>query len=168
MRTRLFSELLLLFANDLQVGDGMALDCPLRPSRSAGGEEDVLQVERRASSDLFDAAVEDSVGRLLEGDLDGHAREVGHVGSVVIKRCGCRRCIANSDGMLLILDMTPVRVSVCATRDGMADVEVLCGVLFGAEMSMVAREQARLGRRCLERSSESFCCSNFCCQPLSR
>lgn len=146
MRTRLFSELLLLFANDLQVGDGVALDRPLCPCRSAGREEDVFQIKRRTSSNLFDAAVEDGAGRLLESDLDGHAREVGHAGGgVVIERCGCRWYVVNSDGIVM-LDKAPVRVSVCAIRDGMADVEVWCGVSFGGR-SMVVREQARLGRR---------------------
>lgn len=69
--------LLLVFSNDLQIGNSSALHRPLRLARAGVGEEDVDEGERTICH-FSHAALQDSVGRLLESDLDGRASEVGH------------------------------------------------------------------------------------------
>ena len=73
--------LLLLFANDLDIRNSSALHRPLRPSRTAVREEDVLE-RQNTSGDFSYSALQDRVRRLLEGELDGRASKVGH------GRCG--------------------------------------------------------------------------------
>ena len=73
--------LLRLFPNDLNIRNSSALHRPLRPSRTTVGEEDILE-RQNTSGDFSYSAVQDSVGRLLEGKLDGRASKVGH------GRCG--------------------------------------------------------------------------------
>ena len=73
--------LLLLFSNDLNIRNRSALHRPLRPSRTAIREEDVLK-SQNTSSGFSHSAMQDSIGRLLEGELDGRASKVGH------GRCG--------------------------------------------------------------------------------
>jgi hypothetical protein len=73
--------LLLLFANDLDICNSSALHRPLRPSRAAVREENVLEGQNTSGGFSY-SAVQDGVGRLLEGELDGRASKVGH------GRCG--------------------------------------------------------------------------------
>jgi hypothetical protein len=70
-----------LFPNNLDIRNSSALHRPLRPSRTAIREEDVLE-RQNTSGDFSYSALQDRVRRLLEGELDGRASKVGH------GRCG--------------------------------------------------------------------------------
>jgi hypothetical protein len=69
--------LFLVFSNNLYICDASALDRPLRPSRTSDWEEDVFE-RQSTSRDFSYSAMQDSVGRLFESDLDSRASEVSH------------------------------------------------------------------------------------------
>jgi hypothetical protein len=69
--------LLLVFSNDLNVGNGSSLDGPLRPPRTSIREEYIFE-RQRASCHFSYSAVQDSIRRLLESDFHSRASKVGH------------------------------------------------------------------------------------------
>lgn len=69
--------LLWLFCNNLDIRNSSALHRPLRPSRTAVREEDVLE-RQNTSGDFSYSSLQDRVWGLLEGELDGRASKVGH------------------------------------------------------------------------------------------
>lgn len=67
-----------LLCDHFEIRNRRALNRVLCQSGPALGENDVLERQVLSGDDLFDLAVQNGVGRLLEGDLNGHAGEIGH------------------------------------------------------------------------------------------
>lgn len=113
-------------ANDLEVGNGSALDVPSCPSLSSLGEDDVFQDERAFGRDRPDVSDKHNTRRLLQGDLeDGTGEPFRHDGGGGERRLrlllsGC--CF--SDGKCCS-DGVPVRGLNGLQLDG----RVVCGVV---------------------------------------
>lgn len=72
------SSAILLFCDHFEIRNRRALNRVLCQSGPALGKDDILERQVLTGDDLFDLAVQNGVGRLLERDLDGHAGEIGH------------------------------------------------------------------------------------------